>query len=83
MPPLSDPRHLDATLVNLRAAAEDAARIVDYLTAARDALTAAPETEREDAARRLTFRELQMRGDARMLSFHFAALAMPSGETLA
>ncbi len=38
----NDPRHLDATIDNIRAAERGLAGIVAYLTASRDRLAAAP-----------------------------------------
>ncbi len=75
----NDPRHFDATLVNLRAAERDLAGIVAYLTAARDRLAAAPDAEREAAERHLAMCELRMRADAVVLAHNLAALSIPAG----
>ncbi len=75
----NDPRHLDATLDNLRAAERDLAGIVVYITAARDRLAAAPDAEREAAERHLAMCELRMRADAVVLAHNFAALSIPAG----
>lgn len=74
----NDPRHLDATLVNLRAAERDIAGVA-YLTAARDRLASAPDAEREAAVRHLAMCELRMRADAVVLAHNFAALSIPAG----
>ncbi len=75
----NDPRHLDATLDNLRAAELDLAGIVAYLTAARDRLAAAPDAEREAGERHLAMCELRMRADAVVMAHNFAALSIPAG----
>ena len=52
--------------------------VIDYVSAARDRLAAAPEAEREAAARHLAGCELRMRADAAVLAHDFAALATPA-----
>jgi len=75
----NDPRHLDATLNNLRIDARNLAGIVAYLTAARDRLAAAPDAEREAAERHLAMCELRMRADAVVMAHNFAAISIPAG----
>ncbi len=75
----TDPRHLDATIDNLRIDARNLAGMVAYLTAARDRLAAAPDAEREAAARHLATCELRLRADAVVLAHNFAALSIPAG----
>jgi hypothetical protein len=75
----NDPRHLDATLNNIRAAARDLDGIVAYITKARGRLAAAPEAEREAAERHLANCELRMRADAVVLAHNLAALSLPAG----
>ena len=75
----NDPRHLDATLNNLRRDARNLDGLVVYLTAARDRLAAAPDAEREAAERHLARCELRMRADAVVLAHNFAALSLPAG----
>jgi len=75
----NNPRHLDATLDNLRASERDLAGIVAYITAARDRLASAPDAEREAAARHLARCELRMRADAVVMAHNMAALSIPAG----
>jgi len=75
----NDPRHLDATLDNIRAAERDLAGIVAYLTTARDRLAAAPDAEREAAERHLAACELRMRADAMVMAHNLAAVSIPAG----
>lgn len=75
----NDPRHFDAVLNNLRIDARNLAGIVVYLTAARDRLAAAPDAERDAAARHLANCELRMRADAVVLAHNLAALSLPAG----
>ncbi len=75
----NDPRHLDATIDNLRRASDGVASVLAYITAARDRLATASEGDREAAARDVATCELRMRADAAVLAHHLAAITTPAG----